>query len=285
MQLDRSWKESELITRLARHSGGRKILSLVGPRYIEKNLGAFTLLLDLQDRWGVSKYILRHGNYDPDICEMIEKTIAPGAVCLDIGANIGFWSNFLATKCKAKTVIAIEPEPENFALLQYNVELNRNQSKVKRFNCAVGAEPSKLKLFLSKDNAGDHQLYASGESRESVEVDVKRVDDLVGDQKIDFIKMDVQGYEPFVLQGMTELFERNSQVKILTEFWPKGIRAAGADPEEMLKFFTHRKFRFHFFNESRRCWQESDAVGLLRDLPEGHHIDLLMSRSQIIERG
>lgn len=66
------WNENAVTRELARHSIGRKILSAVGSRFMKKKMPKFDLLLDLQDRWGVSKHILKHGEYDAELCRLVK---------------------------------------------------------------------------------------------------------------------------------------------------------------------------------------------------------------------
>ena len=99
------WIENSLTKLLTEHSFGRKILSQLGTRFYRKRLTSqsknFDMVLDLNDKWGVSKFILKYGNYDPELTTICKKLIEPGAVVLDIGANIGYWSVFLLLSANA----------------------------------------------------------------------------------------------------------------------------------------------------------------------------------------
>jgi hypothetical protein len=67
----------------------------------------------------------------------------------------------------------------------------------------------------------------------------------LGVEKVDFIKIDVDGPEVKVLRGLTEVFENNKNVKMIIEYYPKYIEGAGDSPEEFLaiidKYFTYKK--------------------------------------------
>jgi FkbM family methyltransferase len=276
------WNENAVTRGLARHSMGRKVLSAVGSRFLKKKLPSFDLLLDLEDRWGVSKYILKYGEYDAELCRLVKNLIPPKSVCIDIGANIGFWTNFLISECEASRVYSIEPEPANLNLFRQNIDLNSSSSKVELFANAVGDKPGQLSLFLSEDNAGDHQLYDSKEGRKQIQVDVKRVDDLVGQRQIDFIKMDVQGFEPYVVEGMLGILERNRDLILLTEFWPSGIKKAGSDPQKMLDRFSERGFKFFFVDPRLNALTQLKVDEIHLHIEEGHHIDLILSRRALV---
>jgi FkbM family methyltransferase len=75
-------------------------------------------------------------------------------------------------------VVAFEPDPDNFALLRRNVELN-GYGNVELVNAAVSDRPGRCRLYRSGDNAGDHRLNAAPEDRPSVEVEVVTVDDVL----------------------------------------------------------------------------------------------------------
>jgi FkbM family methyltransferase len=165
---------------------------------------------------------------------------------LDVGGNLGYLAT-LAAKLVGETgrVIAIEPEPYNFSLLQKNFKLcARNAIAV---NAAAGGAPGTAKLFKSAGNLGDHRLYSDGESagRAFVEVPVVRLDDLFVANNWpapDFIKIDVQGYETHVIAGLDGLVRGTKPRAILTEYWPIGIRNAGGDPAAYLEWFRAHGF-------------------------------------------
>lgn len=276
------WNENTVTRGLARHSMGRKVLGAVGSRFLRKKLGSFDLLLDLRDRWGVSKYLLKYGEYDAELCRLVKSLIPAKAVCIDIGANIGFWTNFLISDCHASKVYSIEPEPSNLSLFRQNIDLNASNGKVELFANAVGDKPGQPSLFLSEDNAGDHQLYDSKEGRKQIQVAVKRVDDLIGERQIDFIKMDVQGFEPYVVEGMLGILERNKDIIMLTEFWPSGIKKAGSDSQQMLNRFAERGFQFFFVDPKSKSLVRLKIDEIHSRIEEGHHIDLILSRKDLV---
>lgn len=276
--MSKSWSENSLIRSVAKHGAGRKVLAWLGPRYFETVVNGFKLVLDLQDRWGVSKYILRHGDYDREICEIVRSHLKENSVALDIGANIGFWSCFLSSTGKVRKIYSIEPEPHNSSLFKNNIAINGYQDRVEFFHSAVGKEKGALDLFISADNAGDHQLYDGGSGRSKVRVPVHRVDDLVSEAVVDFIKMDVQGYEPFVVEGMTKLLDRSPDVFVLLEYWPSGMKKAGGDPHAMLKVFEDRGFNFHYFDEASQTLRPTRVSEVDAMVPEGHHVDMILSR-------
>lgn len=182
------------------------------------------------------------GVHEPFEAETIIKEVKKGDVVLDIGANIGFFT-LLFAKIVGETgkVYAFEPDPENFELLKKNVNLNGYKNVV-MLNKAVSNKSEKVNLYISKKNKGDHRIYDSGDSREFIEVEAIRLDDYFKDyyRKINFIKMDIQGAEEKAINGMRNILDSNEKVKIITEFWPYGLKNAGSIPlDYILKIMKH----------------------------------------------
>ncbi len=77
-------------------------------------------------------------------------------------------------------------------------------------------------------------------------MDVKAVslDDYFADKPVSFVKIDVQGAEGGVLAGMKKLLQRNPRVKIVSEFWPAGLKMFGTDPCEYLEALSNVGFSF-----------------------------------------
>lgn len=181
--------------------------------------------------------------YEPYLTELMLRQIKEGDTVLDIGANIGYDTVLFADKVGRKgKVYAIEPDPENFAILQKNIKENGFHNVV-AVQAAVGAVNQKMKMYKSSENLADHRMYESKEERESEDVFCRRLDDLMENLeagKIDFIKIDVQGYEALALTGGKEVIEKNKPT-IFLEYWPWGIKQSGGNcrqlTEELRKIY------------------------------------------------
>lgn len=175
--------------------------------------------------------------YEPYLTKLMLSKIKTGDVVLDIGANIGYYTVLMADKVGKKgKVIAIEPDPTNFEILQKNIKENK-LTNVVAVQAALGKENKKMKIFESTENYGDHRMWGKT-GRETKEVFCRRLDDLLKEleyTKIDFIKMDVQGFESWVVEGGKEMIE-NSKPIIFLEYWPWGIKKAGAEVKQMMEF-------------------------------------------------
>jgi FkbM family methyltransferase len=158
---------------------------------------------------------------------------SPPRLFVDIGANIGYFSALLARLAGPQgRVIAFEPEPANQSMLRQNLALNQ-LANVRLEPVALGAENGSAVLHRYKaSNRGRHSLVAAA-GADSIEVPVRRLDDLLpGDERIDLMKIDVEGYEPYALAGAERALARTEVLAI--EFSPDLIRRTTVDPGEFL---------------------------------------------------
>jgi FkbM family methyltransferase len=153
---------------------------------------------------------------------------------LDIGANIGFYS-ILFSRLAGETghVIAFEPDALNFRHLSANTKKYAN---VTVCQLACGEKTEKLQLYLSDKFNVDHQTFDGGEGRKCVEIQSVSIDDYLNNsEKVDFIKIDVQGYDFYAIKGAVETINNSSSIVILGELWPYALDKAGVRPNEYLK--------------------------------------------------
>ncbi len=128
---------------------------------------------------------------------------------VDVGANIGYYTLLLAKR--AKKVYAFEPDKNCFEILCKNVEANGFKNVI-LINKAVGEKSKKIGLKQNKENFGDSRV-AEGKTTECV-----KLDDIIR-EKVDLIKIDVQGYEPQVIEGTKKIITKNRPVLFL-EYTP-----------------------------------------------------------------
>jgi FkbM family methyltransferase len=166
--------------------------------------------------------------------QLLKKTLCEGAVVVDAGANIGIYSQFLS-HCVGPTgvVHSFEPSPENFKRLQ---SATRKLANVRLSQAAVGERSGRSKLYVSDKLNVDHRTYPTeGDSRRSVPVDIVALDYYFKPgERVDLIKMDIQGYELHALRGANRVLADNPAAKLLLEFWPYGLKQAGANSFEVL---------------------------------------------------
>jgi len=214
-------------------------------------------------------------------CRLVAKWCRPGMCVADIGANAGFYSLLLA-RCVGATghVWAFEPDAVNFAMLQRNVEAN-GYSNITMNRKAVGAASGQDRLYVSDIHTGDHRTYPS-EPREAVPIEVVALDDYFpAEQRIDLIKMDIQGSEGKALEGMKRILREQRDLMLLLEFWPLGLRQAGSVPEQVIESLQKLGLTVEVCNERTGALQSvEDASRLANSLVGNQYINLLVSSAK-----
>ena len=208
--------------------------------------------------------------------------LQPGMTVVDIGANQGLYSLFFAQQVGPQgRVLAFEPDDVLHSALVDNLAYNRAQH-VHAHRLALGATPGTMTLYRSLLNSGDNRLAGvglGGSQDDTVLVRVERLDRMLAGQRIDFIKMDVQGWEMEVLRGMEAILNDPLQANlaIYFEYWPQGLRNAGSNPLEPLEFLTTKGFEL-FRTLGERTEEIGDLPTFARSVKPGAYINLYATR-------
>lgn len=133
-------------------------------------------------------------------------------IALDVGAHVGTWSRVLAKFFDR--VIAFEPMPHLFECLARNVAKHENVAIVPR---ALSNTIGRITMQRVADNSGNCRVAEDDDVNECVEVDVDQIDNLALPGGVDFIKIDVEGYEPSVLTGGRETIQRDKPLILIEQ--------------------------------------------------------------------
>src|SRR2546430_12818061 len=196
---------------------------------------------------------------------LLRKILFQGAIVADVGANIGIYSQFLS-RCVGPTglVHSFEPSPDNFRRLS---TATRDLSNVRLTQAAVGERSGECKLYLSDKLNVDHRAYkADGEFRHAVATEMVALDDYFQPgQRVDLIKMDIQGYELHALRGAQRVLADNSAAKLLLEFWPYGLKKAGANWLELIETLQGKNMAIYRVTKHGLVPFQSDSVSENRE--------------------
>jgi FkbM family methyltransferase len=141
--------------------------------------------------------------FEPRMTRLFKTLIKPSFTAFDIGANIGCTSILFGDL--AAQAIAFEPVPRTFDLLQKNV-LASGKENVKTYPFALGDENKSSEIYFSDTNRSMAFVLdrTSRDDAKTARIEVRRLDDLLsetGASSVDFVKIDVEGYELRVLRG------------------------------------------------------------------------------------
>jgi len=138
-----------------------------------------------------------------------------GKSVLDIGANIGNHSLYFSIEAGARKVVSFEPVPLTFAILKRNIEINGLEDRVEIHNCGLGARSYSAELsFMDGGNLGGSHIVASGTGN----LVVKALDEMELPNDIAFVKIDVEGMEPEVVQGAMKMLKAQHPFVMMESF-------------------------------------------------------------------
>jgi len=172
--------------------------------------------------------IASQGLYEIGVTETLWRLTEPGDLAIDAGANIGYTASILGIRAGHKgRVICFEPHPQVFESLRGNVEIWKKDGRCGSFvlhQAALGTENGKALLHGNEwfaTNRGtawiSDKVEATPDSG-AIEVSIRNLDCLLGEgETIGVLKMDVQGHELGVLQGMTRLLKLHAVRDIVFE--------------------------------------------------------------------
>jgi len=209
---------------------------------------------------------------------------------LDIGANIGYtaWVFSEVASADAK-VYAFEPDAATYAMLEDLIRTKRLERTVAPLNMALGSEKGFLEFWHNKDHSADHRVATEKfrklrpHAHEVTRVPVTTVDDFVAERqlkRISFVKIDVQGYEMAVCEGMATTLEKFPDISVCFEFAPDAIHELGFDPSGLLRFFGDRGYKFHALTREA-IRPVSDEASIRALLGSAGYVDLLCSRKEL----
>ncbi len=160
--------------------------------------------------------------YEREILDDLYTYIEGGEILLDIGANIGNHTVYWATNNQFRAIHSFEPVKAIFNILKKNIEINQLDASVTCYNIGLGFSQSKARISnVKRNNIGATSLVESSEG----DIEINSIDNIVKDiGKVDFIKIDVEGFEIDVLNGAAETL-KNWKPKIFIETFAENKKA------------------------------------------------------------
>lgn len=169
---------------------------------------------------------------------VLDKVLTADACCLDVGAHIGSMLAAMMERAPRGRHFAFEPSPKKCAWLA------KRYRDTSVHNVALGESPGSVTFYEDRKRPGFSSLAPplDGAVCDAYPVPLARLDDLVGtDQRVDFIKVDVEGAELGVLRGAESLFAHQRPVALF-ESGPGAAERCGFTREGVFDFFSERNY-------------------------------------------
>lgn len=193
------------------------------------------------------KYDMLRGRYEKETVALFKEILKPGMTVIDIGAHIGYFTRLFSRKVgRDGRVYAFEADPENYALLEKNTQ---GLCNVVSQRLAIADKKGTIDFYHCDDKSGAHSTLANVPlpfAKRKLIVTAVELDSWVrerGIQKMDIIKMDIEGGESAALNGMREALRMARGMVI--EFAPAWIEAAGSSPLSFLEDIESRGFSIY----------------------------------------
>ncbi len=187
--------------------------------------------------------------YEKENFDFLTASVNPGDTVLDVGAHIGLFA-VIASKLTGAggKVIAFEPAPATFSLLEQTVRINKAENTIVTIQKAVGKEPGKTTFFISDsvaDNSNSLVSYLGDRPLNGIDIDITSIDTIVSERKsgkIAFIKIDVEGAEYDTIRGAAHTFKTLRPYAIVA-IHPIPIVAKGDRLEDIYDFIHALNYR------------------------------------------
>jgi FkbM family methyltransferase len=197
-----------------------------------------TTLFGYQIDLSLVDYIQRNvylGTYEPRDSMLVRRYLKPGMTFLDVGANIGYYSLMAAAVAgPSGRVISFEPNPELHQHLQETIRSNAIQNIVAE-QAAVGDQAGWTDLFVPKERGNNTATLIANQGGSPVRVPVVTLDEYLDQHQIarvDFLKIDVEGFEPKVIQGARSAIQAKRIGAMFCEFNGTWLRLGGTTPKD-----------------------------------------------------
>lgn len=230
-----------------KHSIARK---LVGSQYLYKpgtirncTRNGINYQLHINDYLDHGIYFGMQDHIDFDR-ESLLGFIKPDSYILDIGANIGDTTLQMAKKLNGRgQIFSFEPSPAVFERMKTNVSLNSFRN-ITLFNEGMGDEVGVLNL-ISHGNNHSGGAFISKDANNAIKVAVTTIDKFVAEHnlsKLDFLKIDTEGFEVFVLKGGVNTF-RNLKPEMFIEVSESLLKRAGSSAKELIHILNELNYQ------------------------------------------
>lgn len=224
-KLKRIHSFNNLLFNKYRFPGSRKLGRFITKQYLptlETTVKCPTIFgFDLNVNKNGGNELYKLGFYEIGTLNVFKKILDENSVFIDVGASLGLMTVYAAKNCGVKTILSFEPEQERFNILKSNIELNHIHN-VTIFPFGLGMKEETVKLFTGSfspsivDSEGKDNLYEI--------IHIKKLDDILISsqiQKVDFIKVDIEGYELEALTGCSQLLSSDNPPALCVEYVSK----------------------------------------------------------------
>ncbi len=218
--------------------------------------------------------IISHGCYEPAVAWAIEENLPKGGRMIDVGTNLGY---FTLLGCKIAgpegQVIGFEANPVIYEMMASSVFANAFRSRSKTFNHAVFNTSKTFEFTWDSAGHGGGRVVTNDKQNldsNTVEVEAIKLDDFLqgDDRKVDVIKIDTEGSDPFVIDGARVLLSENPGCVVITEWSPRFMSSRGFPTDDAIKMIFEVFSKVQLIQRIGKATDVSESE--LKDIQHGN---------------
>lgn len=207
------------------------LIKLANVKLAVRSIQGSLMILDLSDK-GIHKDLYLNGIREPQATRYLQSILESEWVVVDIGANIGYYA--LQEARVVQKVIALEPTPASFKVLETNIDLN-SYDNIEAHELAIGDCVGEVAFEISR--ACNWNSVAPLRRKGTLSVRMETLDRLLDGHKVDFVRMDVEGYEMNALKGMKGVLRYNKP-RMFIEVHRDKLKDYGSSQRELLEYLA-----------------------------------------------
>jgi len=220
--------------------GKARLLHSLSPKSGERTAEVFgyNISVDLSDYIQRSIYL---NAFEPRESALVRDYLKPGMTFVDVGANVGYFTLMAASLVGVRgAVVAFEPSPYAFDRLARTIEGNQ-LPQVRAIQAALSDTSGTLQIYVPKLPGNHTPTMVANDGGDPIDVATHRLDECLVDlgiDRVDLMKIDVEGFEPNVLRGAKSYLEHGKINAILCEFNRLWLEANKSSPAQLYDDIT-----------------------------------------------
>lgn len=218
-------------------------------------------LIRLLPNEGASRLTYYFGVSEPELFRVYNEFLKPGMTVVDAGANIGLHSLFFSKRVgEAGKIYAFEPSAKSFSRLMAHIRDNQLKN-IEGFRLALGAKQGTAVVVDNEEDTSRTFLRSDlSDMGETSTVTVETLDlfaQFMGLEKIDFLKVDVEGFESEILAGALQLLTRHAIKVIQIELDERSLGRAGSEKSAVVSLLIKKNYALCHWNSSTRRFERA----------------------------
>lgn len=218
--------------------------------------------------------VIYDGVFEPSLTNFIGKFIKNDDTCIDVGANFGWFTVYMGSKCNR--VIAFEPAQRIFKILEKNVHLNNLDKKIECKKIAVGNEIGEITFVIEGDAKSESALgyVISDENMKNSNTNTETVNITTLDNelkkfigKIALMKIDTEGFEYNTFLGSKKLLNSDNPPIIITEANRETLGRAGSNRKELCSTLIESNYTLYGISTNGEIYPDDETAPALVGIP------------------